>query len=197
MNSWRLEWKHLTRMTLNATLASTMNRITARWMIRTLGGLNDGYGGKMEKKIKPVLMSLHPKWIELILQGKKTREVRKRAPLQRMPFKVYLYCTKEPEAWMAGIEGKYESYQMNGNVCGEATCVSIVEYRGEFGTHGTCLSMERLKEYAGEKDTLCYMALENPVMYEQPKGIAEFGLERAPQSWCYITDLNDGKGTHE
>ena len=142
---------------------------------------------------RAVLMSLNPKWIELILQGIKKREVRKRAPLQRTPFKVYLYCTKGEEAWMAGVKGKRDSYQMNGMVCGEATCVSITEYSRPFGNnvYGTCLTAKELYEYAGVNNKLCYMALENPITYDKPKELSEFGLKRAPMSWQYVKDTND------
>ena len=137
---------------------------------------------------RDVIMSLHPKWCNLILQGMKTREVRKRAPLQRTPFKVYLYCTKGEEAWMAGVKGKRDSYQMNGMVCGEATCVSITEYSRPFGNqiYGTCLTAKKLNEYAGVNNKLSYMALENPVTYDKPKELSEFGLKRPPQNWQYV-----------
>ena len=142
------------------------------------------------EETKSVMMSLHPKWIELILQGVKTREVRKRAPLQKQPFKVYLYCTKGEEAWMAGVKGKRESYQMNGYIVGEATCVSIVEYGRPFGNsiYGTCLTAKELYEYAGTSDKLCYMALKDPITYDKPKELSEFGLSRPPQSWCYVRE---------
>lgn len=137
---------------------------------------------------RDVIMSLHPKWCNLILQGMKTREVRKRAPLQRTPFKVYLYCTKGEEAWMAGVKGKRDSYQMNGMVCGEATCVSITEYSRPFGNnvYGTCLTVKKLNEYAGVNNKLSYMALENPVTYDKPKELSEFGLKHPPMSWQYV-----------
>ena len=43
---------------------------------------------------KSVLISIQPKWCELILRGKKTVEVRKSRPKLKPPFKVYIYATK-------------------------------------------------------------------------------------------------------
>lgn len=43
---------------------------------------------------KAVLISIQPKWCELIASGKKTVEVRKTKPKLKTPFKVYIYCTK-------------------------------------------------------------------------------------------------------
>lgn len=44
--------------------------------------------------MKAVLISIKPKWCELIACGKKTIEVRKTKPDLPTPFKCYIYCTK-------------------------------------------------------------------------------------------------------
>lgn len=44
---------------------------------------------------KAVLMSIKPKWCELIASGKKTIEVRKTRPKLETPFKCYIYATKQ------------------------------------------------------------------------------------------------------
>lgn len=44
--------------------------------------------------MKSVLISIQPKWCELIASGKKTVEVRKTKPKIETPFKVYIYCTQ-------------------------------------------------------------------------------------------------------
>ena len=44
--------------------------------------------------MKSVLISIQPKWCELIANGKKTIEVRKTKPKLDTPFKCYIYCTK-------------------------------------------------------------------------------------------------------
>ena len=43
--------------------------------------------------MKAVLISVQPKWCELIASGKKTIEVRKTRPKIETPFKCYIYCT--------------------------------------------------------------------------------------------------------
>lgn len=45
--------------------------------------------------MKSILMSIRPEWARKIFEGEKTIEVRKTRPLIDMPFKVYVYCTKE------------------------------------------------------------------------------------------------------
>lgn len=44
--------------------------------------------------MKSVLISIQPKWCELIASGKKTVEVRKTRPKLDVPFKCYIYCTQ-------------------------------------------------------------------------------------------------------
>jgi len=44
--------------------------------------------------MKSIMLSIQPKFCELIANGKKTIEVRKTRPKAEPPFKVYIYCTK-------------------------------------------------------------------------------------------------------
>ena len=145
--------------------------------------------------MKAVLMSLKSKWLAAILNGEKTVEVRKRAPLYPQPFKVYLYCTKEYHDANDYLEihcpdGKI--YPAHGKVCGEVECVSIVDMIPPYyySQNGTGMSFEALDHYAGGKK-LSYMALRNPTIYDKPKELSDFGLSRAPQSWQYVEVKND------
>ena len=68
--------------------------------------------------MKSILISIQPKWCELIASGKKTIEVRKTRPKIDVPFKVYIYCTK----------GKYFLYKNPNN--GELFLDCNGRYRG-------------------------------------------------------------------
>ncbi len=46
---------------------------------------------------KAVMISIQPKWCELIANGKKCIEVRKTRPKLDTPFKAYIYCTLPPK----------------------------------------------------------------------------------------------------
>ena len=80
---------------------------------------------------KAVLISIRPKWCELIASGKKTIEVRKTAPKIDTPFKCYIYCTKEGRG--VGEIPYRHFYQapdgprhfMGGTVIGEFICDRI------------------------------------------------------------------------
>lgn len=47
--------------------------------------------------MKSVLISIQPKWCEMIASGEKTIEVRKNRPKLETPFKCYIYCTLPPK----------------------------------------------------------------------------------------------------
>lgn len=47
--------------------------------------------------MKSIMLSIQPKYCELIANGKKTIEIRKTAPKLQTPFKCYIYCTKGKE----------------------------------------------------------------------------------------------------
>ena len=59
--------------------------------------------------MKSVLISIQPKWCELIANGKKTIEVRKSRPKIETPFKVYIYQTKKPVSVLINGTGKHIS----------------------------------------------------------------------------------------
>lgn len=96
--------------------------------------------------MKSILISIQPKWCELIASGKKTVEVRKTKPKIETPFKVYIYCTNtktmgdfilcksEENVKLFGYNSaigvnkgfaKNEDIQLKGKVIGEFVCDCI------------------------------------------------------------------------
>lgn len=94
--------------------------------------------------MKAVLISIQPKWCELIASGKKTVEVRKTRPKIDTPFKVYIYCTANKQGVndlleIHGTDGKIR--KANGKVIGEFVCDKV----DRIAHCGTCNSDIRLK----------------------------------------------------
>lgn len=156
---------------------------------------------------KAVLMSIQPRWCEMIASGEKTVEVRKTMPHdRRTPFKVYIYCTLagsniffqerlhgDVALWNRGKWG-----EKKGKVIGEFMCRAIEEYTlsslvvkedAECVLQGTCLNKKDLLQYLGYEPTqniffekhynfFCWH-ISDLVMYEQPKELSEFtGLRK-------------------
>lgn len=89
--------------------------------------------------MKAVMISIKPKWCELIASGKKIIEVRKTRPVLKTPFKCYIYCTKgspylNQHNGIYYLESKdmlggrgYGTYKrLSGLVIGEFICDSVI-----------------------------------------------------------------------
>lgn len=123
--------------------------------------------------MKAVMMSIQPKWCELIANGKKTIEVRKTRPKLETPFKSYIYCTKPKEKLIDVIksgdllygepyEGKTVFLTVNDmpinmsgrtqKVIGEFMCYDIGEYETEFYPKGKKQFYEAIYQYNEEEE---------------------------------------------
>ena len=141
--------------------------------------------------MKSVLISIKPKWCELIKQGKKTVEIRKTRPKIDVPFKVYIYETKTPLKWnkahnnIIGGEG--------GKVIGEFVCDRIDEIGYSPEMHGqyisnidnlhevSCVNFEEMFDYIA--DGFGYgWHISNLVIYDKPKELNEFFFP--PEKYC-------------
>lgn len=136
---------------------------------------------------KAVLISIRPKWCELIASGQKTIEVRKTAPKIETPFKCYIYCTKEGRG--VGEIPYRHFYQsedgpkhfMGGTVIGEFVCDKIYgiipdEYGWgeEYGySEHDCLSDAEMAAYLGDHSGFGWH-ISNLVIYDEPKKLSEF-----------------------
>ena len=167
------------------------------------------------EEMKSVLISIKPKYCELIASGKKTIEVRKTRPKIKTPFKCYIYCTygQENENYMLGKRGK---------VIGEFVCDEVYEWKYDYcdGVDidddlilDTCLDREDINIYAKGK-TLYGWHISDLKIYDKPKSIMTFykpcpiklgfkncpccefystdtgfcmnQIDRPPKSWCYV-----------
>lgn len=164
--------------------------------------------------MKSVLISIKPKYVELIANGQKTTEVHKTRPKIDTPFKCYIYCTKGENLWLTqkGVKSKTElaGYLMNGKVIGEFVCHRITEINPHCDIDGCvnqyihgypailgddCLSFNEMKAYLGNKKGYDWH-ISDLVIYDEPKVLGEFFtpigkrpsymLERPFQSWGYV-----------
>ena len=147
---------------------------------------------------KAVLISIRPKWCELIASGKKSIEVRKTAPKIDTPFKCYVYETRGFERvgndnlnCVVGGSGR-------GAVIGEFVCDCIKHYitlrspnfstfymkvekpgvASEINFTETCLTEEDFFEYASGKDLFGWH-ISKLKIYDKPKALSEFtGLRK-------------------
>ena len=155
--------------------------------------------------MKSVLIAIRPQWAEKIVIGEKTIEVRKSAP-QEVPFKAYIYCTKEKKQddiiW-AGIFG--DRGKWNGRVIGEFICdkVEIVNAKcSDYGidlfyhdclTNG-CLTEREIEKYFNVPEDRDLRAMKGNgyvwnisdlKIYDTPKELSEFSRPCSYSGLCF------------
>lgn len=148
--------------------------------------------------MKAVLISIRPKWCELIANGQKTIEVRKTRPKIETPFKCYIYCTQSSK-YVNGKQvkniwvnrGTDYRYIGNGKVIGEFVCDKVVRtcgwrLRGDTQQCAkrtvaeaelpklACLEIDEIVDYAGsENREVVGWHISDLKIYEKPRELSE------------------------
>ena len=147
--------------------------------------------------MKSVLISIQPKWCELIASGKKTVEVRKTKPKLEPPFKCYIYCTKGKGdclwrwngIWYDTQDPKHRPNRLDGKIIGEFVCddvTRIINFITHFGVErrseselntiarASCLDYMDMLGYLGtDKDGYAWH-ISDLKIYDHPKKLSEF-----------------------
>lgn len=133
--------------------------------------------------MKAVLMSIQPKWCELIRSGKKTVEVRKTKPKLETPFKVYIYETKGYDTLFG--KGKPKKLCVSGGkVIGEFVCDAIFPILCYYSDSTarfvrsaqpfTCLTDKQMMDYLGNGVEGYGWHITDLVIYDKPRELGEF-----------------------
>lgn len=186
--------------------------------------------------MREIMISIQPQWVEKILNGNKTIEIRKTMPKCELPCKVYIYCTKskptlqyfynwqnykpisEHSTWASGRTINVGDYG-NGKVVAEFTLNEIEDFSKweyDFGAlirhldlfAGTEGNYPILINYLNKQCKGFAWHIDNLKIYDKPKELSEFStilhrmkgkqyrltshlLQRPPQSWCYVEELEN------
>ena len=152
---------------------------------------------------RAVLISIRPKWVELIASGRKTAEVRKNRPKIETPFICYLYMSRYH--WAFDLLRDYGMEELadrlaaeTGMVVGEFVCdrifdISVTDEGYDFDVPKmTGLTYEEMESYLDHKAG-CGWHISGLKIYEKPKRIFDFvrpACERASDCgagcsyWC-------------
>lgn len=162
--------------------------------------------------MKSVMISIKPKWCELIASGKKTIEVRKTKPKIETPFKCYIYCTTSElltrshyndKIYVATSKKYQKPLERNGNitlsskVIGEFVCDRIFpvdcdctapfdKNKGRYIDKESCLSKEEFIKYTKLQGAYGWH-ISDLKIYDKPKELHEF-LKPCidPQRYCEV-----------
>ena len=136
-----------------------------------------------------IMLSIRPKWCELIAIGLKTIEVRKTKPKCEVPFKVYIYCTKQRVngeillTYDKKIVGRNKGFRdegdipLAGKVIGEFVCDTIITDR-TFGHDPlfnalSCMNDAEIASYCTASEMYGWH-ISDLIIYDKPKELSDF-----------------------
>lgn len=142
--------------------------------------------------MKSVLISIRPEWVNKIITGEKTLEIRNTRPNLKTPFKCYIYRTKGFEKrFITGNQlmgGKWWNIPVDGAVIGEFVCdkidgitlidTPVMEYIQVNGkasmtvTMDACMDIDAFSKYADGKQ-LYGWNISDLKIYDTPKELCE------------------------
>lgn len=144
--------------------------------------------------MKAVLISIKPKWCNLIISGKKTLELRKTVPKLPLPFKCYIYMTKGFASYPIS-NGMMCHNNGGGVVIGEFVCNAILSHcemaNVDLAEAQSLVSREEILEYAGEKEVFGWH-ISDLVIYDKPKELREFFNPCVKKTYPYCFECEHG-----
>ncbi|SDD60230.1 ASCH domain-containing protein [Peptococcus niger] len=119
-----------------------------------------------------MLLSIKPKYANVILQGKKEYEFRKKRCRDGVT-KIVFYSSSPQK-----------------QVVGEAEIKEIIEGSPtkiwEIAKHAAGITRKAFYDYYRGRHTAVAYKLKNVVVYEEPKELSDYGISHAPQSYVYL-----------
>lgn len=150
--------------------------------------------------MKSVMLSIQPKWVEKIVTGKKTIEVRKSRPKIETPFKCYIYMTQGAFKDL-GSYGEWV-YKNRMRVIGEFVCDKVYSIKNRGSRFSvadeeqsvtneiarqSCLDYDDMVSYFGNKDGYGWHITDLKV-YGNPKELIEFSRPCSYEGLCFSCD---------
>lgn len=120
---------------------------------------------------KIILLSIKPKWFELIKAGKKTVEIRRRFCNVNINDELYFYVSSPVKKILGKMTNCISSYYnyIDPNI---------------LSREEACLSYDEAKAYLDGCEEYCAIYLNE--MQELDLRLSDLGLSRPPQNYCYL-----------
>ena len=165
------------------------------------------------------MISIQPQYVEKILNGEKTIEIRKIMPKCELPCKVYIYCTKGKKLYKC--VSNFDEDLLNGKVVAEFILNKVDTLERDLNDwlpkNRYDVSNELLKDINlnqnelwnyGQGKILYAWHIDDLKIYDKPKYLSDFTriiddssgfwhychrekVTRPPQSWMFVDNLEE------
>ena len=169
--------------------------------------------------MKSIMISIKPEFVQKILNGNKTIEIRKTKPSCELPCKVYVYYTKGKKLYKC--VSNFDEDLLNGKVIAEFTLNKVDTLERDLNDwlpknrydvsndllKDINLNQNELWNY-GQGKTLYAWYIDDLKVYDKPKELSDFTrmiddysgfwhychrekVTRPPQSWMFVDNLEE------
>ena len=128
----------------------------------------------MEESMAKILLSIKPEYVAKIFDHTKKYEFRKRIP-QRPIDKIVVYSSN-PEQHIVGEFEVLETIKMKPSPLWDTT------------KRAAGITRAKYRKYFHGCETAYAFKIGNPVLYETPKELNDYGISTPPQSFTYLSD---------
>lgn len=169
---------------------------------------------------RAVLISIRPEWCEKIIRGEKKIEVRRNFPKLDVPFKVYIYCTRQNLLMKSNVSGNlcvkrgkscketlesHSETEYSGKIIGEFVCRTMEEFTTDYRANDAqnvaiakdaCMTLAEMTDYEYKGHSACLFGwhISDLKIYNQPKELNEFkGLCKVESDCCACPYYNYSK----
>ena len=149
---------------------------------------------------RAVLISIRPKWCEKIIRGEKKIEVRRNFPKLDVPFKVYIYCTRQNLLMKSNVSGNlcvkrgkscketlesHSETEYSGKIIGEFVCRTMEEFTTDYRANDAqnvaiakdaCMTLAEMTDYEYKGHSACLFGwhISDLKIYDTPKDLSKF-----------------------
>lgn len=168
---------------------------------------------------KAILISIRPEWVEKILNGEKTIEIRKSMPKCELPIDVYIYCSNPNKyrLWRSSYRNvlngkvvakftlnKVEKFKVEHlpllQEMGYINPYTLISFTGNLKTmyleQNSCLLLEDVYKYAQNENVFAWH-IENLQIFDKPMELSEFYYICQRSGQCFCKDYFNRNNYHK
>lgn len=154
-----------------------------------------------------VMISVRPNWVQKILSGEKTLEIRKTRPKIEPPFKCFIYCTSAKtlnlhdyvkiHAETGGAVDEWSGKVVAEFICDEFKVIPFDRNHNSdltrIQTEGSCLTAVQVMDYLKQGSMYGFIGfgwhISDLKIYDQPKPLSDFKRWQGTGAWSTLERL--------
>lgn len=131
--------------------------------------------------MRTFMLSIKPEYVDKIIRGDKDVEIRTKIPKNISKQGKFLVYSSSPVKKVIGEIHYKDIIEFHSECIKDSDIKNIMHWNYNFG-----ISFHKLFQYAGGKKDFYGFVIDAIIVFKEPKMLADYGLNRPPQNFCYI-----------